>query len=475
MTIVTKTPWKGGKPADAAEAPSVLNEITTISTKMASDIVDVAGFLDVVGEQADKQSAEMSGLRQRVDDIVDANRAVQDSIAIVTEASENNLTALNDSMEVFHSSSESSKQMANWVQSVENRIGAVVETLKNVERLNEEISSIARQVNILAINAKIEAVRAGTHGRGFAVVAEAINDLSRNTSDAAEAVSEGVESLAKNFSELRQEAAGIQGVAAKVIDEVSHTNDKMSDMAHQLQSTVSTTVSMRQQADRISNAVESFGPVFDTIAGYAEETGKGVLKSRDRIHALVDDSETVVRQSILGGGASDDKQFIDYVTETAAAIGREFEQAVRHGQISEVELFDYTYTPIPNTDPQQVLARFTRFTDGVLPRLQEPALQLDPRVVFCAAVDVNGYLPTHNMKFSHPQGADPVWNMANSRNRRVFDDRVGLKAGQSTEPFLMQVYRRDMGGGNFVMMKDLSAPIHVNGRHWGGLRLAYKI
>ncbi len=105
--------------------------------------------------------------------------------------------------------------------------------------------------------------------------------------------------------------------------------------------------------------------------------------------------------------------------------------------------------------------------------MQEAALTLDQRVVFCAGVDRNGYLPTHNRKFSAPQGADPVWNAANARNRRIFDDRVGLKAGRSTAPFLLQVYRRDMGGGEFRMMKDLSAPIRVKGRHWGGLRLAY--
>ncbi len=63
-------------------------------------------------------------------------------------------------------------------------------------------------------------------------------------------------------------------------------------------------------------------------------------------------------------------------------------------------------------------------------------------------MDRNGYLPTHNVKFSKPQGNDPVWNTANSRNRRIFDDRVGLGAGQSTAPFLMQIYRRDMGGGS---------------------------
>jgi methyl-accepting chemotaxis protein len=119
------------------------------------------------------------------------------------------------------------------------------------------------------------------------------------------------------------------------------------------------------------------------------------------------------------------------------------------------------------------VARVTAFTDRALPAVQEPLLSLDARVAFCAAVDNNGYLPTHNLKFSKPQGADPVWNAANCRNRRLFNDRTGLAAGRSTAPFLLQTYRRDMGGGKFVLMKDASAPIHVEGRHWGGFRMGY--
>ena len=67
-----------------------------------------------------------------------------------------------------------------------------------------------------------------------------------------------------------------------------------------------------------------------------------------------------------------------------------------------------------------------------------------------------------------------VWNAANARDKRFFDDRVGLAAGNSSSPYLIQSYRRDMGGGEFVTMKDISAPIYVNGRHWGGLRIGYK-
>lgn len=164
---------------------------------------------------------------------------------------------------------------------------------------------------------------------------------------------------------------------------------------------------------------------------------------------------------------------IDYVRQLAAIASSRLEQAIADGQITQAQMFDRQYHPVPGSNPVQVVTGFTKLMDQVMPDIQEPALRFDDRVVFCAAVDVNGYLPTHNRKFSQPQGGDPVWNMANCRNRRIFDDRVGLKAGRSTDPFLLQVYRRDMGGGDFAMMKDLSAPIIINGVHWGGLRLAY--
>jgi methyl-accepting chemotaxis protein len=163
------------------------------------------------------------------------------------------------------------------------------------------------------------------------------------------------------------------------------------------------------------------------------------------------------------------------VRDVAAEVTAAFEAALKDGRITEAQLFDRDYKPIPGSDPQQLMAGCVALTDKVLPAIQEPLLDFDQRVVFCAAVDVNGYLPTHNLKFGQPQGSDPVWNAAHCRNRRIFNDRVGLAAGKNKEPFLLQTYRRDMGGGNFVMMKDVSAPIVVAGKHWGGVRLAYKV
>jgi methyl-accepting chemotaxis protein len=169
-----------------------------------------------------------------------------------------------------------------------------------------------------------------------------------------------------------------------------------------------------------------------------------------------------------------DGRFLAVLQPAVDRVLAAFEGVLTSGEITADDLFDEDYRPIAGSDPQQYLTRFTTLTDRLLPPIQEEILSFDSRVVFCAAVDRNGYLPTHNQKFSAPQGDDPAWNNAHCRNRRIFNDRTGLRAGRNRAPFLLQTYRRDLGNGQFAMMKDLSMPIVIHGRHWGGLRLAYR-
>jgi methyl-accepting chemotaxis protein len=187
-------------------------------------------------------------------------------------------------------------------------------------------------------------------------------------------------------------------------------------------------------------------------------------------------SEKIIQVTASAGIETPDHKWILKVQDTARAISDTFEKAVTSGRLSMSDLFDRSYREIPGTDPKQMTTRYINAADQLLPQIQEPVAASDPAIVFCAAVDENGFLPVHNLKFSQPQRrGETEWNMANSRNRRIFNDRTGLAAGRNTEPFLVQTYRRDMGGGTFVMMKDISAPVFVQGRHWGGVRLAVKI
>jgi methyl-accepting chemotaxis protein len=85
-------------------------------------------------------------------------------------------------------------------------------------------------------------------------------------------------------------------------------------------------------------------------------------------------------------------------------------------------------------------------------------------------VDDHGYFPTHNRRYSRPLTGNYDVDLANNRTKRIFSDRTGSRCGSNKEPFLLQTYKRDTG----EVMHDVSAPIYVRGRHWGGFRIGYK-
>ncbi|MGC9419704.1 MAG: methyl-accepting chemotaxis protein [Rhodovulum sp.] len=459
---------------DRRENDVYLNALVTTGEVLGRDIVEVAGFLDDLESSAEAQLGHIEAARAAAAMVAEANARVQDAVDQVTRSAEETLEAVSGSATLLRDTGHQSQNLATWVQSVDSRMADVVGTLSSVHDSNAEIVSISKQVNILAINAKIEAVRAGDAGRGFAVVAEAINQLSHQTATAADKISKAVEGLRETIETLQTEAGTAAGDAGAVLSAATETDQMLGRMTGSVEVTRSSAVDIAARADEVRAANESFAPYFHELIGTTQKTAQGVKDARAQVDGLVAMGESVVQNSVLAGASHADSALIDFVRQAAGQIGQLFERAIETGRIRAEALFDQRYMAIPNTDPQQVMAPYTDLTDAVLPAIQEPALDLDPRIVFCAAVDRNGYLPTHNRKYSQPQGNDPVWNTANCRNRRIFDDRVGLRAGQSREPFLLQVYRRDMGGGQFALMKDLSAPIEVNGRHWGGLRLAYR-
>ncbi|SCA58016.1 Methyl-accepting chemotaxis sensory transducer [Candidatus Terasakiella magnetica] len=189
----------------------------------------------------------------------------------------------------------------------------------------------------------------------------------------------------------------------------------------------------------------------------------------------LDDYLNIRLGDYLYGHEAMDQPFVEEVQSRAKQIELALEKEIDSGNISIEDLFDENYEEIAGTDPLQHMTKFVSITDRVFTPIAEPALDFDDRVGFCVAANLEGFIPTHNKIYSEQQGSDPVWNNAHCRNRRFFKDRTCFAAARNEEPYLLQTYLRDMGGGNVIIMKDVSAPINVKGRHWGGLRLGYKM
>ena len=457
------------------DAPTVEVRLTQAAASLGYEIVDIAGFLDLLDDRVTAQAASMTELQDQARAMLDSNQAVRRSAEEVSGSTEAAFALLEASLETLSAGESQVRALADWVGGLAERLAQVRALIAAVDRNNLEISNIAAQVSILAINAKIESARAGDAGRGFGVVAEEIGRLSQRTADAAESITDNSEGLVAQIAALSDETAERSAHAREVNDTARQTGEALKGITDAVGQARANGQTIAEAAAGVGDQVARFGPTLHAIGEEVADTALRVHEVRDRTNRLIDSSEGIVQATAAMGLASADTPFIDYVRSTADRISGLFDQAVDAGRITAAALFDETYRQVPGTDPPQYLTAFTGLTDTLLQDLLEAALGFDPKVVFCAAVDRNGYLPTHNLKFSQPQGADVAWNTAHCRNRRMFDDRVGLKAGRNAEPFLLQVYRRDMGGGAFaMMMKDLSAPIRVQGRYRGGLRMGYK-
>ncbi len=459
---------------DVVQRPQ-LDDLAVNASNLGFEIVEISSSLDWIDAETSAQLHALDELKSGASQVLDANTKVGASVGNVRQQSSETAETLATLVRESASTEPHIHALAEWVGGLESRIGQVAEMLAEVRKSNTLITSIATQVNILAINAKIEAARAGEYGRGFAVVAEEVNALSRNTAEAAEKISRQVEELDGWISHLAKETEKHGQSVTDVRSGTERTSAAMDKAKTAVEHMSALSQEIAESAGAVERAGNGFAPRLARISEGAADKAVRVAEARDRLQSLIELSEGLVQGTVAAGGMTQDQRFIERVTADAAQLGQLLETAVEGGEISISDLFSRDYSPIVGTDPEQVMAPFTHLTDRIFPDIQEAALEMDDRIVFCAAVATGGYLPTHNRKFAKPQGGDPVWNTANCRNRRVFDDRVGAKASWNTEPFLLQVYRRDMGGGEFRMMTDLSSPIFVQGRHWGGLRLAYLI
>ena len=349
-------------------------------------------------------------------------------------------------------------------------IEALSRRSEDIQRVTGVIQEIASQTNLLALNAAIEAARAGEHGRGFAVVAGEVRSLAGRTTSATAEVGQMIEEIQRRTAEVVEQIRRLSVELVTGVTEVERAGQHLDSIA-------GLSMGVEQQIGEIAAGSDDnrrqLGSLFEAVGQMRSDltvSDEQTRRLEGEATKLEELTERISEQ--LAEVALDDyhQRVYDLAREGAQAIARQFEAAVKSGRIGLDDLFDRRYQPIPGTHPQKFATRFDRFTDEILPAIQEPLLKRHEGVVFAIACTPDGYVPTHNLAFSQPPSGDARVDMAHSRSKRIFTDRTGIRCGSHQQALLMQTYTRDTG----ELMHDLSVPIFIHGRHWGGLRLGYE-
>lgn len=380
-------------------------------------------------------------------------------------------TAANSGMEVVQETCRCMQQISESVTGTLETIRQLESSSTRIGEMVDLIEDIADQTNLLALNASIEAARAGEAGKGFAVVASEVKTLAEKTTH--------------STREIERVVASIQQASRKAADMITRESVLV-------QTGLARSEDARQQLDNIrAHAHESLSMIVQ-IATASEEQSATTQDITEKIHHVSDSSsktfELLQTTSLAFGTFSEVVEQI-YATVGKFTVGnyhdtvkgyiRELEEevqaaiaaAIRERSLTMEALFDRNYVPIANTNPQKFSTKFDGFFDRVISPFQERIVSRDNKVLFAICIDNNGYAPCHNLRYTKPLTGDPEQDKNNNRTKRIFNDRTGIRCARNTDGFLLQTYRRDTG----EILNDMSHPILINGKHWGGIRMGYLV
>ncbi len=471
-------------PVKSTDEIGVLTEgVNSLVTKLREIMLELYGQ---AGHVAITSCRTMMSI-ERLAAAIFESRELAESVAV---ASEEMTATLNDvagttakastlSQQVDDSAKNGQSVVGETVESIEQIRAGVEETLAVMNRLEHSsgqigeiiglIEDVADQTNLLALNAAIEAARAGEAGRGFAVVADEVKNLSGKTSASTQQIGTIIKAIQKDIREAMKSIEAEKGRvehgvtnSGRASDQITTILNLASESADMINSIAIATEEQSATTADISSKIHQVSETTGVIQVQMETS----LTTFGELSLTAEKIYNTVGKFKVGNYHDTMKSIAVELRDRSVTA---LERAIADGRINRDALFSTDYKPIPNTTPQKFSTSFDRLFDEIISPIQEEIVSKDSKIFYSICVDRSGYCPSHNKRYTQPLTGDVKKDTNGNRTKRIFNDKTGIRAATNQEPFLLQTYMRDTG----EVMNDMSTPIIIGDRQWGSIRVGY--
>ena len=237
-----------------------LQRISGSATQLASAAEELNAVTDESARGLTQQNNEIEQAATAVNEMTSAVEEVARNAVSTSEASKNATASAGDGRDLVQETVSAIERMSGDVQGTATLIGALAEESRDIGKVLDVIRGLADQTNLLALNAAIEAARAGEAGRGFAVVADEVRALAHRTQ--------------QSTSEIERMIGSIQAGTEQAVDSMRNSTERA-------ESTLNIAKGAGMSLDTINSAIIEINERNLVIASAAEEQAQ-VAREVDR-------------------------------------------------------------------------------------------------------------------------------------------------------------------------------------------------